>query len=60
MVDKSAGGGSDLFSPSSKSKKFTSQRHSIQPHRMNLTSPNKNNFRVVESGELRVVNKAAK
>ena len=61
MVDKFAKG-SDPLSPI-QSKKFTiaAQRHSVQPHpRKILNSPSKNNFRVVESGELRVVNKAAK
>ena len=59
MVDKFVKG-SDPLSPM-QSKKFAAQRNSVQPPvRKILNSPSKHNFRVVESGELRVVNKAAK
>ena len=59
MVDKFVKGSGPL-SPM-QSKTFAAQRHSVQPPvRKILNSPSKHNFRVVESGELRVVNKAAK
>ena len=47
-----------------KSKMFSTQRNSVQPpsRRLNIKSPSplKNGIRIVESGELRVVNRAAK
>ena len=51
-------------SSTGKSKMFSTQRNSVQPpsRRLNIKSPSphKNGIRIVESGELRVVNKAAK
>ena len=55
MVDRSSKSG--YLSPQA-SKTFSSQRNSLQPFRLNMN--NQNGIRIVESGELRVVNKAAK
>ena len=49
---------SSFLSPQA-SKKFAAQRNSLQPMRL-MNINNQNGIRIVESGELRVVNKAAK